>query len=105
LVSPLYVAVIVWLATVSALVVKVALPEVMATVAAKVTVPSLKVTVPVGVPAPGAVAATVAVNVTVWPKTDGLTVELTVVLLDALLTTCGEAESLPEPLKKLPSPE
>ena len=29
--------------------------------------PSLKVTVPVGVPAPGLTAATVAVKVTAWP--------------------------------------
>src|SRR2546427_8066655 len=30
--------------------------------------PSLKVTVPVGVPVPGALAVTVAVKVTAWPK-------------------------------------
>ncbi len=34
--------------------------------------PSLNVTVPVGVPAPGATAATVVVKVIDWPKTDGL---------------------------------
>ncbi len=39
---------------------------------ATLSMPSLKVTVPLGVPAPGATAATVAVNVTRWPKTDGL---------------------------------
>ena len=33
--------------------------------------PSLKVTVPVGVPPPGAGAVTVAVNVTDWPTTEG----------------------------------
>ena len=38
-----------------------------------VVVPSMKVTVPVGTPAPGDAAATVAVNVTAWPKTLGLT--------------------------------
>ena len=38
----------------------------------RVVVPSLKETVPVGVPAPGATVLTVAVNVTDWPKTDGL---------------------------------
>ena len=32
----------------------------------------VKVTVPVGVPAPGSMAATVAVKVTAWPKTDGV---------------------------------
>ena len=35
-----------------------------------VVVPSRKVTVPVGVPAPGAVTTTVAVNVTDWLKTE-----------------------------------
>ena len=45
----------------------------------KVVVPSLNVTVPVGVPDPGALAVTVAVNVTVWPNTDGLTDDTTVV--------------------------
>ena len=35
-------------------------------------VPSKKETVPVGVPAPGALGVTVAVKVTDWPKTDGL---------------------------------
>src|SRR5580700_2767090 len=33
--------------------------------------PSVKVTVPSGMPAPGAFAATDAVNVTGWPQTDG----------------------------------
>ena len=43
-----------------------------------VVVPSLNVTVPVGVPAPGALTVTVAVNVTDWPKTDGLADEVSV---------------------------
>jgi len=34
-------------------------------------VPSLKVTIPVGVAAPETVAETVAVNVTDWPNFDG----------------------------------
>jgi hypothetical protein len=38
--------------------------------------PSLKVTVLVGVPEPGATAVTVAVKVTAWPKTEGLTEEV-----------------------------
>ena len=96
---------IVWVATESEEVVKVACPEVMATVAARVVEPSVKVTVPVGVPAPGATALTVAVKVITWPKTDGLAVELTVVLLESLLTTCGEVESAPVEVKKLVSPE
>jgi hypothetical protein len=70
-----------------------------------VVVPSVKVTAPLGVPTPGDAAETVAVKVTAWPNVDGLTAELTVVLLEALLTTWGELESLPEPLRKSPSPE
>src|SRR3984893_14743131 len=76
----------------------------MVTEAASVTAPSVNVTVPVGVPAPGATALTKAVTVTVWPNTDGLTVELTVVVEDALVTTWGDAESLPELAPKLLSP-
>ena len=96
---------IVWLATLKADVVNVACAEPFkATLAAKVVAPSVKLTVPVGVPAPGAVAATVAVNVTTCPNTEALGDELTVVVLLSLFTTCGEAESVPEPLWKLPSP-
>jgi hypothetical protein len=65
---------------------------------------SRKVTVPVGVPAPGLVALTVVVKVTDWPKTDGLTEEVTAVVVAALLTTWGFPVKEPvEPLK-LPSP-
>jgi len=39
--------------------------------------PSLNVTVPLGVPLPGAAAITVAVNVTACPKTDGLPLVVT----------------------------
>jgi len=48
--------------------------------------PSLNVAVPVGVPAPGAVAATVAVKVTDWPYTEGFALELRVVVVSALFT-------------------
>ena len=44
-----------------------------------VVAPSLNVTVPVGVPAPGRSTVTVAVNVTDWPKTEGLAEEVSVV--------------------------
>ena len=44
---------IVWVATESDEVVNVACPDVMATVAARVTAPSVKVTLPVGVPRSG----------------------------------------------------
>ena len=52
-----------------------------------VVAPSRKFTVPVGVPAPGEVTLTAAVNVTLCPNTDGLREEARVVLVDALLTT------------------
>ncbi len=42
-------------------------------VALAVVESSVNVTVPVGMPAPGATALTVAVKATVWPKTDGFT--------------------------------
>ena len=53
---------------------------------AREVTPSLKTTLPVGVPVPGEVAVTVAVKVTDWPNTDGLSAEATVVALLALLT-------------------
>ena len=53
----------------------------------RVVVPSLNVTVPVGVPAPGAVTVTVAVNVTDCPKTDGFTLEVTTVDVESTPTT------------------
>ena len=53
----------------------------------RVVVPSLKVTVPVGVPTPRCDSeVTWAVKVTDWPKTEGLTEEVTVVLLLAWFT-------------------
>ena len=52
---------------------------------------SRKVTVPVGVPEPGATAATVAVKVTLWPFTDGFTEEETVDRVEALFTTWDKA--------------
>src|SRR5438094_6081051 len=54
----------------------------------KVTPPSWKLTVPVGVPAPGAVAFTVAVKVTDCPNTDGFADELRLVDVAAWLTVC-----------------
>lgn len=42
---------------------------------------SEKVTVPVGEPAPGAAAATVALKVTLWPTTAELGLELAVVVV------------------------
>ena len=80
LVSPPYTAVILCDPTDSDVVLKVAVPEPSVPVP-RVVDPSMNVTVPVGVPAPGATAATVAVNVTLWPKTDGLIEDETDVLV------------------------
>src|ERR1041384_5933467 len=66
-----------------------------------VVAPSLKVTVLVGVPAPGTTALTVAVKVTDWPNTVGLVEELSVKVVLGGLTTCV---TVPEVLVlKLPS--
>src|SRR5438034_485632 len=64
---------------------------------------SLKFAVPVGVPAPGAVTLTVAVKVTLWPKTDGLAEVTTVVVVESWLTTCVTAP-LVLPLKLVSPP-
>ena len=50
--------------------------------------PSLNVTVPVGMPAPGVTTATVAFKVIGWPKTAVANEEVTVVLVVAALTFC-----------------
>ena len=81
--------------TASAEVANVALPALKLAVPS-VAAPSRKVTVPVGVPDPGATALTVAVNVTDCPNTDGFTDEVTVVELLAWLTVwVMAAEVLP----------
>ena len=46
-----------------------------------VVAPSRKLTVPAGLPAPGAVTVTVAVKVTPCPKTDGLAEDVRLVLV------------------------
>jgi hypothetical protein len=51
-----------------------------------VVLPSVKVTVPVGVPAPGELALTVAVSVTAWPKTAEVGEVLSAVVVAARLT-------------------
>src|SRR5712691_7427873 len=48
--------------------------------------PSRKVTVPVGVPLPGGFAVTVAVKVTLWPTTEGLTDEPSEVVVGSWFT-------------------
>ena len=70
-----------------------ACPATSATALQSVVAPSLNVTVPLGVPAPGPTAATVAVKVSGWPKTDGSgpVVRATVVVELALFTVCVSA--------------
>ena len=54
--------------------------------------PSKNSTVPLAVPAPGEVAATVAVKVIDCPKTEGFVEDVNVVVVLALLTTWLTAE-------------
>jgi len=58
--------------------------------------PSLNVTVPVGLPLPGEVTDTVAVNVTDCPKLDGLALEETLVVVLDWLTVCVIADDVLE---------
>ena len=55
----------------------VAIPEPSKVPVPSVVEPSMNVTVPVGIPEPGASPVTVAVNVIDWPNTDGLAEETT----------------------------
>jgi hypothetical protein len=61
----------------------------------------VKLTVPVGVPEPGAAADTIAVNMTFCPVTDGLTEDVTTVAVGPRFTTC---DSEPDDPTKLTSP-
>src|SRR5881396_3211640 len=99
--SPPYEAVIEWLPTDSELVVvNVAWPELSVPVPS-VVLPSLNVTVPVGVPVPGAAALTVAVKVTDSPETE-LPDGLTDVVVSALLTVWVSVDEML--VLKFPSP-
>jgi hypothetical protein len=64
----------------------VATPDPFSVAAPKIDVPSLTVTVPVGVPAPPPLATTVTVNVTDCPETEGLCDDVTVVPVGDLFT-------------------
>ena len=101
LASPPYTAVIECEVTLRELLVKVAWPELSVPVP-KVAAPSLNVTVPPGIPLPGATGLTVAVNVTGWPDTDGVTEEPTATVVPAALTVWLSAEEVLE--LKLVSP-
>src|SRR2546430_5357566 len=73
------------------------------TLALQLCVPSLTVTVPVGVPLPGAFATTVNVKLTAWPTADGLGVcAVIVVVVPAAVTVWAvPADELPA---NVPSP-
>ena len=61
----------------------------------RIVVPSLNVTVPVGVPVFGASTLTVAVKVTGCPYTDGFAEETTAVVVGlAAFTVCVSAEDV-----------
>ncbi|GAO05930.1 hypothetical protein TPA0598_01_03000 [Streptomyces lydicamycinicus] len=85
------------------MVVTLVVPPMRVPVSATVVTPSVatNVTVPVGVPAPGATGATVAVKVTGSPTTDGSGDEETVVVVSARVTVCV---SVPLDPMKLGSP-
>ena len=67
-----------------------------------VVAPFFNVTVPVGVPLPGATVTTVIVKVTDLPSVDGFSEEVTVVELAALLTVCVSTEEVLVPSSMLP---
>ena len=63
--------------------------------AAMAVPPSRNSTLPVGVPDPGAVTATVAVTYTAWPTTEGEpVVETTEVVVEAALTVWVSADEV-----------
>src|SRR5437899_777114 len=102
LVLPLYTAVMECAPAVRVEVLSVATPELRVMVASDVA-PSLKVTEPDGVPAPGATAVTVAVNPTDWPAQVGLTEDTKATEVFALLTVCVIAGEV-LPLKVMSPP-
>ena len=77
-----------WLPTARVEEVNVALPAVTVTALASVVVPSVNLTVPVGVPLDEVI---VAVSVTDDPDVDGFAEEVTVVVVDPPVTTCDSA--------------
>src|SRR5438874_1051913 len=91
-----YDALIEWEPTASVLVTNVAWPEPFSVPVPRVLEPSLKVTVPVGVPAPGLFAATVAVKVTGCPNTDGWTEEVSPVVVPGRVVVVVDADVVVE---------
>ena len=83
-------------------VLKVATPLLFKVPVPSVVGPSLKVTVPPAIPAPGVVVATVAVKVTDCPKTEGVPEVISAVVVLALFTTWLTGELVL--VRKLESP-
>src|SRR2546422_81859 len=79
------------LPTSNAAVASVATPEPLTVTFVRGEPSTLKVIVPVRVPAPGATGLTVAVNVTDWPNTVGFSDDATVVTVSARLTVWATA--------------
>jgi hypothetical protein len=74
-----------------AAVLKDATPLPLSVIVASTVLPFWKATVPVGIPAPGATAATVAVKVTDCPGFDGFGPEASPVVVEALVIVCVAA--------------
>src|SRR5262245_17152039 len=83
-----------WPLAAAKLVVNIAVPLGPTGAVPRTTLPSLKVTVPTGTPAPGARTETVAVKVTAWPMTDGLSDDARATDVDAGLTVSARAAEL-----------
>src|SRR5262249_12050905 len=88
---PPYTAVVGWVPWLSVEVVNAACPAASRVAVPRVLFLSLKVTVPVGMAVPGALAVTVAVKVTACPWCEGLSEEVTVVVVPSLFTVCVTA--------------
>ena len=93
-----YAAVIEWLPMARVEDVKVALPAVTVAALARVVVPSVNFTVPVGTLVPTPVI--VAVSVTDWPEVDGLSEDVTAVVV----VPCTDCDTEPLLLAKPPVP-
>ncbi len=70
---------------------KIATPEAFSAPVPSIVLPSRNVTVPAGAPAPGATAATAAVNVTAAPVMDGVLDDVSFVAVAARFTCCCSA--------------
>jgi hypothetical protein len=77
-------------------VVNVAEPDALNATVPRMVAPSWKLTVPAGIPLPGATTDTCAVYVTDWLSIEGFAEDLIVVVVEALFTVCVTAtEVLP----------